>query len=431
MPEKWLLVLLIVGGTALVFLVCFPIDFCLYRRRKRQVRRRKWDALKHSAAAKKVAIQHASFGANVTTNISCDDPNDFSSAPRESTKNRARWSFQRLITLIRRNQKDRMLDQEARLTKPKQTDDSSGNSASTPSPNSCELTVDDCGPTATQSDDKARLFENNTVNLTTSLRGGTDCKGVQLVNKLPHTTYTKLAKIPSAWGESDELLNYESKESVNETELACPDKSDHDKAHSKHCSTKPVSRQHTITVKEIDTMQSIVEDTSRTSSQTPHFCGKSKIDQPDISYHRCSIENLDDDYITSGSRYQRIVFQNPGLSNTEEPDIPDTVYELNLNDSVDKKEGVNKKSTPSPTISTGTGKESPQNCRVVSAISEDGLEMQKLNLHTVRLDVSKKRKASLTDDILSSSRSKSKPLIESELQSTYSLPVLNIRAEPN
>ncbi|KAL4223190.1 hypothetical protein ACF0H5_016662 [Mactra antiquata] len=41
MVEKWLLVLLIVGCTSLVFFICFPIDFFLYRRRKRLARERK------------------------------------------------------------------------------------------------------------------------------------------------------------------------------------------------------------------------------------------------------------------------------------------------------------------------------------------------------------------------------------------------------
>ncbi|XP_045172981.2 uncharacterized protein LOC123534696 [Mercenaria mercenaria] len=41
MIEKWMLVLLIVGCTSLGFLICFPIDFYLYRRRKRLARERK------------------------------------------------------------------------------------------------------------------------------------------------------------------------------------------------------------------------------------------------------------------------------------------------------------------------------------------------------------------------------------------------------
>ena len=40
MIEKCLLVVLIVAGTSLIFMVCFPIDFYLYRRRKRRLRER-------------------------------------------------------------------------------------------------------------------------------------------------------------------------------------------------------------------------------------------------------------------------------------------------------------------------------------------------------------------------------------------------------
>lgn len=327
-----------------------------------------------------------------------------------------------------------MVDQEARLTGSKQTDDSSGNSAATPSPNSCELTADDCRPKATQSDDRGRLFdakfENHTVNLTTIFRGGTECELLPLVNEFPMTTYTKLAKIQTSWEESDELLDCESKESANEIAPACPDKSDYGNALTKNCYTIPVSGQHKITVKGMDTVKSFVQDPPHIFSQPPHFRDRSKIEHEDFSYHRCSIESLDDDYITSVSRHQRTINnRNPEFLNIEEQNIPNTVNELNLNDSVDKEEGVNKKSTPSSGISTRTGKESPKNYRVIPARSENGLEMQKLNMYEVRPEVSKNRKASLTDDSLLSARSKSKILTESELQSTYSLPVLNIRSE--
>ena len=98
MTEKWLLVLLIVGGTSLVFVICFPIDFCLYRRRKRQSREKKMDMF-YSKQPAKVAPQRANV---ITEGVWLD----MESGRGEESKSRALSGFQRLLNLVRMKQRE-------------------------------------------------------------------------------------------------------------------------------------------------------------------------------------------------------------------------------------------------------------------------------------------------------------------------------------
>ena len=102
MIEKWMLVLLIVGCTSLVFLICFPIDFYLYRRRRRLARERKnLTMYRPQTQSNRAAQIHAKVTvAEVAAEI------DFEEMNRKDRKvYRAQRGIMRFLSLIRKKDK--------------------------------------------------------------------------------------------------------------------------------------------------------------------------------------------------------------------------------------------------------------------------------------------------------------------------------------
>ncbi|XP_052802112.1 uncharacterized protein LOC128232528 [Mya arenaria] len=104
MSEKWLLVVLIVGGTALVFLVCFPIDFCLYRRRKRLARMRKLEMF-YTKSPTKIAPQRANM---IMEGVWADNTGN----GQQTAKSRALFGFQKILQILRRKKENANTDHE-------------------------------------------------------------------------------------------------------------------------------------------------------------------------------------------------------------------------------------------------------------------------------------------------------------------------------
>ncbi|XP_060586819.1 uncharacterized protein LOC132742415 isoform X2 [Ruditapes philippinarum] len=102
MIEKWMLVLLIVGCTSLVFLICFPIDFYLYRRRRRLARERKnLTMYRPQTQSNRAAQIHAKVTvAEVAAEIDFEEMNK-----KDRKVYRAQRGIMRFLSLIRKKDK--------------------------------------------------------------------------------------------------------------------------------------------------------------------------------------------------------------------------------------------------------------------------------------------------------------------------------------
>ena len=104
MIEKWLLVFLIVGGTSLVFIICFPIDFYLYRRRKRIARERNKFPNFEPKAVTRAGQTHANVEVKHTiASVWAEDIR---------RKNVTKGGFARVVSMIKKKQAEEKIAQQ-------------------------------------------------------------------------------------------------------------------------------------------------------------------------------------------------------------------------------------------------------------------------------------------------------------------------------
>lgn len=203
MIEKWLLVLLIVGCTSLVFLICFPIDFFLYRRRKRLARERKNKLpiyqLRHNRRAEQ---NHA----KITTHHMLDmDIEELRGSRSKLDSFRAQVGLTKFFSkLKKKHATEETSEQRKELTELKSDNSTEFQILSTsPDVMGSPKTVSKGSETGIPSDGSLKqenvqeMCENNKCeNLKMD-------SGPSLCMKLPN--------LSSAWGENEELVDHENK----------------------------------------------------------------------------------------------------------------------------------------------------------------------------------------------------------------------------
>lgn len=121
MIEKWKLVLLIVGCTSFLFLIYFPIDFFLYRRRKRMARERQT-----LSACRSSPVRAAQYHAKVTPNVSAET--DYGELDEiEQRKYRAQRGVIRFLRMLKMKKSSAEMIEKGGLTE-------TASSAKSPSP---------------------------------------------------------------------------------------------------------------------------------------------------------------------------------------------------------------------------------------------------------------------------------------------------------
>ncbi|XP_053374782.1 uncharacterized protein LOC128547088 isoform X2 [Mercenaria mercenaria] len=202
MIEKWMLVLLIVGCTSLVFLICFPIDFYLYRRRRRLARERKnLTMYRPQTKSNRAAQIHAKVTvAEVAAEV------DFEEMNRKDRKvYRAQRGIMRFLSLIRKKSDRQTLPQHSKDFKSENSSESR------------VLTTPETGNTLAHSENRNHIDqstsmrsqdfgeitrENKTSNVTSTLHD----------NKLGRAVSRELSTESNVWREDRELVAREGKQ---------------------------------------------------------------------------------------------------------------------------------------------------------------------------------------------------------------------------
>lgn len=190
MIEKWLLVFLIVGGTSLVFLICFPIDFYLYRRRKRQARERNKFPNFEPKPATRAGQCHASVEVKDTiASVWAEDIR---------RKNVTKGGFAKVVSMIRKKQQEEKITEQMKsLSEAKQT--SAGASEA-----GVHVPIDESIPREQMFPDISCYGKDRAV------PSGSDdnyCRD----SSLPIISQRRFSNISAAWNENEELVDKENR----------------------------------------------------------------------------------------------------------------------------------------------------------------------------------------------------------------------------
>lgn len=191
MTEKWLLVLLIVGGTSLIFFICFPIDFYLYRRRKRKAREHTKFPNFEPKPAERAGQCHANV--EIKESIASVWADDI------RRKNMTKGGFARIVSMIRKKQQEEKMAEQSRVLP--------GTSAVTK-----ERDVNVLGGTP-ETGESYEFPENGACcNEMSSVDEGGDSDAMQVSeDRFPMVPRRKFSNLSAAWNENEELFDRENR----------------------------------------------------------------------------------------------------------------------------------------------------------------------------------------------------------------------------